>query len=204
MPAPTPFVAEDLKSDIPFSNTEPKIFQAEFVVTANGATDKTFAARNGENRRFDYNLGEKKQFSLVQIADGKDFVMLADKKIYAESSGDSEVSNTDNPFDFLTTEWLNQKADVKFEKTGAENNLVRYRAILGESGKSEAVIWVDEKINLPVRQEFYSTYGEQKTVNFTFEIKNFKFQTNANLFEIPKDFKKVPIEELRKTLQSKN
>lgn len=204
MPAPTPFVAEDLKSDIPFSNTEPKIFQAEFVVTANGATDKTFAARNGENRRFDYNLGETNQFSLVQIADGKDFVMLADKKIYAESSGDSEVSNTDNPFDFLTTEWLNQKADVKFEKTGAENNLVRYRAILGESGKSEAVIWVDEKINLPVKQEFYSTYGEQKTVNFTFEIKNFKLQTNANLFEIPKDFKKVPIEELRKTLQSKN
>lgn len=202
--APTPFVAEELKSDIPFVNKEPKNFQAEFVVTANGKTDIIFAARNGGKRRVDYNFGEKNQFSFVQTADGKDFLMLKDKKIYAENLNNSGVSGAENPFDFLTTEWLNQKADVRFEKSGAENGLTKYRAILGENGKSEVLVWIDEKIGLPVKQEFYSVSGEQKTVNFSFEMKNFKLQTDENLFEVPKDFRKVSIEEFRKILRNEN
>lgn len=203
-PAPTPFAAEDLKSDIPFLNKEPENFQAEFIVTADGKTDKTFAARNGGNRRFDYNSGEKNQFSSVQTADGKIFLTLKDKKIYAEPLTDSKVSDAENPFDFLTTELLNQKADVKFEKLGAENGLTKYRAILGGNGKSEVLIWVDEKIGLPVKQEFYSTSGEQKTLNFTFEMKNFKSQTDENLFAIPKDFRQVSIKEFQTSLRSAN
>ncbi|MEO8072317.1 MAG: hypothetical protein ABI891_05640 [Acidobacteriota bacterium] len=203
-PAPTPFVAKDLKSDVPFLNKEPENFQAEFVVTASGKTDKTFMARNGGNRRLDYNVGEKNQFSVVQTIDGKGFLTFKDKKIYAENSIDSGISDAGNPFDFLTTEWLNQKAEVKFEKLDAENRLMKYRAVLGEIGKSEAVIWIDEKIGLPVKQEFYSTNGEQKILTFTFEMKNFKPQTEESLFEIPKDFRKVSIEEFRKSLRSEN
>ncbi len=203
-PAPTPLIVEDLKSDVPFSGKEPETFQAEFIITANGKTDKTFAARNGVNRRFDYNFGEKKQFSTVRTADGKDFLIYKDKKIYAENTADSGLSSAENPFDFLTTELLNQETDAKFEKLGAENGLMKYRAVFGENGKSEAVIWIDEKIGLPVKQEFYSLGGEQKTTNFTFEMKNFKPQADENLFEIPKDFRKVSVEEFRKNLQSEN
>ncbi len=203
-PAPTPFAAEELKSDVPFLNREPENFQAEFVVTANGKTDITFAARNGGKRRFDYNFGEKNQFSFVQTSDGKDFLILKDKKIYAENSIDSGISDAENPFDFLTIEWLNRKADVKFEKLEAENGLMKYRAVLGEKGKSEVLIWTDEKIGLPVKQEFYSVNGEQKILTFTFEIKNFKTQTEDSLFEVPKDFRKVSIEEFRRILRSEN
>ena len=53
-------VNEELKSDVPFSGREPETFQAEFIVTANGKEDKTFAARNGSNHLLDYNFGEKK------------------------------------------------------------------------------------------------------------------------------------------------
>lgn len=203
-PAPPPFAVEELKSDVPFSSREPENFQAEFIVTANGKTDKTFAARNGGKRRFDYNVGEKNQFSVVQTADGKGFLILKDKKLYAENSTESGVSAAENPFDFLTTELLNQKADVKFEKLGAEDGLTKYRAFLGESGKSEVLIWIDEKNGLPVKQEFSSLNGEQKTINFTFEMKNFKPQTDENLFEIPKDFRKVSIKEFQTSLRSEN
>lgn len=203
-PAPTPFVVEDLKSDVPFLNKEPENFQAEFVVTASGKTDKTFMARNGGNQRLDYNFGEKNQFAILQTADNKTFQVISAKKIYAENLSDTNISNTENPFDFLTTEWLNQKTDAKFEKLGAENDLTKYRAVFDENGKSEALIWIDEKIGLPVKQEFYSISGEQKTLNFTFEMKNFKSQTDESLFEIPKDFRKVSTEEFRKSLQSEN
>ncbi|HEX8638677.1 MAG TPA: hypothetical protein VF692_11480, partial [Pyrinomonadaceae bacterium] len=41
-----PLVAEELKSEIPFSTKEPENFQAEIVVSSNGSERKTFIARN--------------------------------------------------------------------------------------------------------------------------------------------------------------
>ena len=199
---PTPFLVEELKSDVPFSAKEPEKFQAEFVVSTGGAEDKTFAARNGVRQLFTFNFGKKNQFSVLQTGDGKSITFIKDKKVYVENSGESVARAAENPFDFLTTEWLNQKADAKFEKLGAENSFMKYRAVLGERGKSEVLIWVDEKIGLPVKQEFYSVTGEQKTLTATFEIKNFSPQADDNLFEIPKDFRKITIEEFRKILHS--
>ncbi|MDQ3180255.1 MAG: hypothetical protein M3Q33_07015 [Acidobacteriota bacterium] len=204
-PTPTPFVAEEIKSGIPFSTKEPENFQAEFVFTAPGEReDKTFAARGDNVRRYDYNYGQKTQVSMVQTADSKSFLLFRDKKVYAENSNNEIVQSAENPFDFLTTEWLNQKADAKFESLGAENEVLKYRVILGANQKSESIIWVDENIGLPVKQEFYSTDGEQRTLNFTFEMKNFKLQADADLFEVPKDFRKVSVEDFRRILQSKN
>lgn len=203
-PAPTPFVAEEIKSEIPFATTEPETFQAEFVVTADGKEDKTFIARNGNLRRYDFNYGQKIQVSVVQTADGKSFVVFQNKKIYAENSKDATAQSLENPFDFLTTEWLNQKADARFERLDAENGFMKYRVSLGDNQIAESIIWVDENTGLPVRQEFYSTSGEQRSLNFTFEMKNFKPQTDALLFEVPKDFHKVSVEEFHKILQSEN
>ena len=203
-PTPTPFVAEEIKNGIPFATKEPENFQAEFVVTTGDKEDKTFAARNGDNRRYDYHYEQKTQISVVQTADNKSFLVFNDKKIYAENSNNATIQNAENPFDFLTTEWLNQKTDAKFESLGAENSFVKYRVIFGENQMSESIIWVDEKIGLPVKQEFYSVNGEQSILNFAFEIKNFKPQTDAGLFEVPKDFRKVSVEDFRKILQSEN
>lgn len=204
-PAPTPFVAEEIKSGIPFSTKEPENFQAEFVVMTGEKEDKTFVARgSGNNRRYDFNYGQKTQVSVVQTADSKSFLIFQDKKIYAENLNNAAAQNLENPFDFLTTEWLNQKADAKFESLGAENSLMKYRVSLGAGQIAESIIWVDEKISLPVKQEFYSIIGEQRILNFTFEMKNFKPQADIGLFEIPKDFRKVSVEEFHKILQSEN
>ncbi|MBA2493195.1 MAG: hypothetical protein H0V31_00695 [Acidobacteria bacterium] len=203
-PLPTPFVAEEIKSEIPFSTKEPENFQAEFVVTSGGKEDKTFVARNDGNRRYDYDFGQKTQLSVVRTADNKSFLIFQDKKIYAENSNNAFAQIGENPFDFLTNEWLNQKANAKFLNLGAENSLMKYRVVLGENENSESIVWVNEKIGLPVKQEFYSIGGEQRILNFTFEMRNFKPRTDAGLFEIPQDYKKVSVEEFRKILQSEN
>ncbi len=202
MPSPTPFVVEELKSNVPFSNKEPENFQAEFIVSTGGAEDKTFAARRGEKQIFTYNFGKKNQFSVLRSGDGKSLPFIKDKKVYVENSAANLALAMENPFDFLTTEWLNQKSDAKFERLGEENGSTKYRAILGERSKSEVLIWIDEKISLPVKQEFYSVNGDQKMLTATFEMKNFAPQADDNLFEIPKDFRKVTIEEFRKILHS--
>ena len=62
----TAAVAEDLKSEIPFSTKEPDQFQAEIVVTANETERRTFVARKGANRRYDFNFGAKNQLTNLQ------------------------------------------------------------------------------------------------------------------------------------------
>ena len=154
--APAPFVAGEIKSEIPFSTKEPENFQAETVIIINGKEDKTFVARNGGNRRLDYNFGEKNQFAVLQTAANQNFLILTVKKIYAENMASAVAQTPDGFKDFLTNEWLNARADAKFSKLGAENNLAKYSVKMNDSDNAESIVFVDEKINLPIRQEFYS------------------------------------------------
>jgi hypothetical protein len=195
---PKPFTLEEIKSDIPFSTKEPEVFQAEIVITANGSEGKKFIARSGNSRRFDYNVGAKNQVSVVQS--DKIYTLLANKKIYTETAfGQSFPARND-----WTSEWLNAKTDAEFTKIGTENNLTQYRVSFGETAKSEMLIFVDEKISLPVKQEFYSLENGQRNLTMMIELRNFKAEASNDLFAIPKDFKKVSAEEFRKILQSED
>jgi len=193
---PKPFTPEEIKSDIPFSNKEPEVFQTEIIITANGAENKKFIARNGVKRRSDYNFGAKNQVSVLQT--DKIYTFLADKKIYTETAfGQSFPAQND-----LTGEWLNAKTDAIFSKIGTEGNLTQYLVRFDDADKAETIIFVDESINLPVRQEFYSLEAAQRILTMTIELKNFKPEAADDLFILPKDFKKVSAEEFKKAMQS--
>ena len=194
--SPTPAVADDLKSAIPFSAHEPEQFQAEIVVTANEIERTTFVARNGANRRYDFNFGAKNQLTNLQA--DKNYLLLPVKKVYAENSG-TQTAATDDWTNFLTTEWLSEKTDANFEKLETTENLTKYRVKLGDGAASEILIYVEENLNLPVKQEFYSMNGDRKVLTYTMELKNLKMQTDANLFAVPTDFRKISIEEFRKS-----
>jgi hypothetical protein len=200
---PTPFVAEELKSDIPFSTKEPEIYQVEFVTTTTSGESKIFSARTGANRRLDYNFGEKDQVTFLKT--DKNYLMFPARKIFAENTA-KDILPVESWADFLTTEWLNSKTDVRFFNEGRENNLAKYRARFGDAeiARSESLIFVDETVNLPVKQEFYSVAGEQKTLTMTIELKNLKLEAGAELFSVPKDFRKVSIEEFRSVLKKEN
>lgn len=190
---PKPFAPEEIRSDIPFSTKEPEVFQAEIVITANGAENKKFVARSGNSRRFDFNFGAKNQVSTIQT--DKILTVLPDKKIYTETALSANLFAQDD----FTGEWLNEKTNAEFTKIGTENNLTQYRV---NFGNAEMSIFVDENLNLPVRQEFYSTADGQRILTMTIEIKNFKTEAANDLFVVPKEFKKVSAEEFRKSLQS--
>ncbi len=183
------FVAEEIKTGIPFATKEPDVFQTDIIVTANGAERKYSLARNGKNRLTIFGGDSKNAISLLQTEDGKSFVLNKANKTYTENiAGDNYSSSELNQY--LTTEWLNQKTDASFTKIGTENGLTKYHVKLADSENSEILIYFDENLQMPVRQEFYSIYGGQKTLNFTVEMRNFQPQTDKNLFVIPKDFKK--------------
>lgn len=192
------FAAEESKSAAPFATKEPENFQAEFVIAANGAENKIFTARAGNRRRSDYDSGAANQLTILQTGASQRFLLLPRGKIYAENfASQTGASSSESSKDFLTSELLNQKSDAHFVRLGAENDLTKYAVRLDDSDAAETIVFVDERIGLPVRQEFYSSKDGQKILTYAVEMRNFKTPADENLFEIPKDFRKVSIEILR-------
>lgn len=194
-PAP-PIIVEEVKSTIPFATKEPETFQTEIVVTIGDVETTIFTARRGASRLTIYEFQTENEFAVLQTGAGASYTIARRRKIYAENqTADSSAATDEN---FPTAELLNQKQTAVFEKLGAENNLTKYRVVLDEPANSEIVVTVDENINLPVRQEFYSVAGDRKTLVSTTELRNFNLRTDAANFELPKDYKKVSPAELRR------
>lgn len=193
---PAPLSAEELKSEIPFSTKEPERFQTEIVIrVAGGAEEKFFAAKNETNRLIVFDYQENDETAVLQTGENQKISIAHSRKIYAESQPGGTDSQSDSLIDFLTADLLNRKRAANFEALGAENNLAKYRVRLDGAQKSEIIIYVDEKIGLPVKQEFYSADGEQKKLTLTVELKNFSLQPETSVFELPKDYRKVSLKE---------
>jgi len=205
---PGTFTAQEIPSGIPFSTAEPEVFQCDVVISNFAGGEKserrTFTARSGARRLAVFAAGETTEISLLQIDEAKAFSIYREKKVYTETvfNRAATVSNNEAFGDFLTVAWLNSKASAAFESLGAENGLSKFRVRLNNSETSEIVIYVDENLKIPVKQEFYSRAGEQKTLLYTVELKNFQLQADEKLFEPPsKDFRKVSKEEFDKIIR---
>ncbi|MGI9034897.1 MAG: hypothetical protein ACR2GD_02545 [Pyrinomonadaceae bacterium] len=201
--APTPATIFETSRELPFSTTEPENYQAEIVtrIYANGEKNefKIFTARSGNRRLTIFNVGEKTEISSLNLNDGAPLSISEPKKIYTENrlTATDFVNPTD---DFLTIEWINAKAAAAFEKMATENNITKFRVRLNDSENSESLIYFDENLKIPVRQEFYKIDGGQKTLTYSVEVKNFKAETDENLFAPPKDFRKVSAKEFQEIL----
>jgi hypothetical protein len=187
------FVAEEIKTGIPFSTKEPEVFQAEIVVSAGGAEKKFFTARNKGKQLTVFNRGEKSETAVLQAENGQTFVINHEKKTFRENQigASGFLSENRNLLDFLTTKWLVEKTDATFENLGAENNLTKYRVRLADSNNSEILVFVDENLKIPIKQEFYSITGGQRSLMYSVEIRSFKLQAEESLFELPKDYRKL-------------
>lgn len=199
---PPPFSSEEFVGDVPFSTKEPDVYQAEVVLTnyADGEKSerKTIIARRGEKLRYEY----ESNISFLQLSAGRKILIHTGKKIYVESAegGNLLTASGEDLQSFLSSKWISERADARFERLGAENNLTKYRIVLADSELSETLIYVDENFKIPVRQEFYSIGGEQKNLVFSIELRNLKLEADEKSFELPKDYKKVSMEEFQKTI----
>ena len=206
--ASKPFAAGKLKTEIPFASKEPDVYQAEIVLTDYASGEKTerkiFTARRGAALRCDY----ENKISFLQSGDGARFSINSGKKIYTENSTNSanRDGNGETIKEFLTAEWLSEKRGATFENRGAENGLTKYLARLEDAPNkdSEVLIYVDENLKIPVRQEFYATSGGQKILVFSMELRNVKLEADDKLFELPKDYRKVSASEFQKTIRQES
>ncbi len=185
--------ASESKNDEIYPTKEPENYQLEIVVKSDGEEDqKTLIAKSGQ--KF-YSISH--DIATLKLDANKTFLINFDKKIVAETStvatAYDDLPNSDETLQsFLTTEFLNQKTDAKFENLGVENGLTKYKATFEAS---ESLIFVDENFKLPMRQEFYSVDGEERKLMYSTEIQNLKLKPDESFFDVPKDFRKVSIAE---------
>lgn len=197
-PTPVPFIAPEIASDIPFSTREPDVFQTEIIVSnfidGQKTENKTFVARIGERRLSVFNAGGANEIASLAI-DGKVLRINRERKIYTEETGGAAIENAGETENFIAAQWLNLKTPAQFENLGAQNDLTQFRVRADDNQNSETLVFVDENLKLPVRQEFFTLSGEQKTLTYSVELKNFKPEADETLFEIPKEYKKVSAKE---------
>ena len=187
---PVPLVPET-KSRFPFKTKEPENFQCEIVVTAGEATRRTLLARKNDRRRVDFDLGEKNQRSVL-LTD-KEYLIAFDRKIFAENTVKTGVG--DAQFSELTSELLNRGEHAEFEEIGREKSVVKYRVILEGSEANEIIVYFDEMIGMPVKQDFFAVNGAEKTLQYSINVVGFLTEVDEGLFAIPAGFRKVSLEE---------
>lgn len=189
----TPVIAGEINTGIPFSVEEPPVFQAEIVVRAADSEKVYFTARNGQNHLTVFNRGEKNEIALVRRDGGDSLVIDHKNKTYrtggAAANGPADLDSVS--LEFVTTRWLVEKKEASFENLGTENNLVKYRVRFDESAEAEVFIYFDTALQIPVRQEFFSTPAGQRKLMYTVEVRNFQTEAPDQLFAVPENYREL-------------
>ena len=172
----------------PFPTREPEVYTAELTETAGTSVRRIFIARSGQKLRIDYDAGTGRERSILRS--DKHYLLSAPHRIYAEQPAGS--SSPQMP------EIMNTRMFTKFEELGEEGGLAKYRALVDDSTASEVIIFVDSKLGMPVKQEFYSIDGDTRSLQFASELHNIRLDADASLFEVPQDFRRASPEEFRR------
>jgi outer membrane lipoprotein-sorting protein len=206
----------------PFQSKEPEKYQAKIVFAfkwdesnAESIEQTTFVARDGLNRRLDFEIGDKRQISRLETADGKRFLLVPQRKIYAEiSEGASENLIGAAPEEYSLAHLFYAKPpEAKFQKIGAETingkQLTKYLVDFGavrqsENAKTETAVWVDENLGLPVRTEISAIVDQKPSgAKSLAELRDFKSDPDAIVFIVPADYRRVSVKELQEVVKPK-
>jgi len=201
----------------PFPTKEPKTYRATRVVTvtqsssntadssAQERTNRVSLARDGEQRREEYEVGSLGTIVYLETKAGR-FVLLPQARLYgspadAESDGLSELtaeSETMSP-DFLLHE---STVSSEYQRLGEEvrsgRMTTKYR-VLTRSGNSaitsETLIWVDETLGMPIASQFV-TNNVNGSTRVLMELNDVSTEVEPGVFALPADYRKVAVSEI--------
>ena len=180
----TSVTAPKPRIQLPFSTREPEVFQADIALRTGEAERRISLAKDGKKRRIDYDP-DTDQHRAILITDREYVIDFKTKRVTSR-----ELSATGGRQDQLLAHLLHVRDFTEFDEIGREGTVVQFRARINESNASEVVIFVDESIGLPVKQEFYTLEGDQRLLRYTVELRNFKKEVDPAVFAVPEELKK--------------
>ena len=193
----------------PFQTKEPERYRAIRSITTTTTDGRTRTvryaiARDGDSRRFEAELLSVRMI-FVQGPDGK-FVLVPDKKVYMDQTQGVALQpyeDESSPERLLHTE----SGTSSYKQLGSEvisgRKTNKYLVIVNASNaadvsSSETLIWIDEALGMPIRSETKSSDGSSSTM----ELSELALEVDKKFFQVPADYKKVPVAELAKYLAS--
>lgn len=182
---PTSTAVAPPRSEVPFATREPDVYRAEMVIRSGDLERRILIARDGGRRRIDYDVGRDDHRAVLST--DRQYVLFFKRKTYMENS--AGPANSPSMDLQLAGHLLNGRDYTDFEELGREGSIVRYRARVNESDASEIMIWVDEAIGLPVKQEFYSLNAGQQTLRYSVELRDFSPTVDPSVFQLPAGFR---------------
>jgi hypothetical protein len=207
----------------PFQTKEPPKYQAQVVITTvlvgNQAAPvgpplgsvTQFIARDGDKRRLEYDYLPGVRVAVLSKPEGE-FLLYPAEKIYAEVKPEKPKpgktpAGEESLEDFSPDKLLNpQLPGAKYEKLGAEavngRAATKYRSAITVNGKTnETLIWVDDELGIPVKEESESaTEGTRRTL----EYREIKTEVAPTLFDIPAGWQKVAQAELQRRVSPRS
>jgi outer membrane lipoprotein-sorting protein len=201
-----------VSSTPPFQTKEPERYRATRIVTITNTNGealvaKTSIARDGDLRRHEPETNSK-VVAYLDLPEGR-LVLLPDEKVYADLATDIGVATTDE--EEITPERLlhTDTESTSYQKLGREviggRNSIKYRVVVNNSAagnvpRSETLIWIDEALNMPVRSETKSSDGRRITT----ELTDISLDVDKRIFQVPDDYEKIALSDLRKRITSQN
>ncbi len=196
-----------VSSTPPFQTKEPERYRATritTIITADGKTviTRSSIARDGEMRRNESETASKK-IVYLDVPDGR-FVLLPDDKVYADLATGTDLGSSDED---ISPEGLlhEDETHTSYQRLGTEliggRNTDKYRIVVNSStsgsvSQSETFVWIDQRLTMPIRTETTSADGTKITT----ELSDVALEVGAGVFQIPGDYQKIAVTELRKRL----
>jgi len=195
------------------------VYQADIVISFPSGPvgdaageQKYFVARDGETRRTDYQLSDKETVILLEKPDGRTLILLPNKKCAAEDTsvpGSALPSQNESLKESLTTAWLAEEIPANFADLGKEEingkALAKFRVRFEKRGSvesaSEALVWVDTELGMPVKTELYTIKNDQQLNKVATEFRNLKLSVESGVFDLPAGCQNIPFKEMQKLLR---
>ena len=179
-------------SKFPFPTKEPEVYQGEFVIGDGKTEDKYFVARNGEKWRFDFTRDGEPW--ITQMNSGDVYFIDHTKKTYSTLPSSQMEKFDAGYFNSLTWGFFRGANYIDYDEVARENGVIKFKARTLKDSKTDIVVAIDEKSEMMVRQEITSTQdrdADGKPITYIYEVRNLKFETDANVFEIPSGYRKA-------------
>ncbi len=171
---------------------DPERFSADIVIESftdgRKAERRYFVAVDGKRRLEKFGVGTKTEFHVLTGPDGTSYRLNPVRKEYEVLTLRSISSKPDSLKDSLISRWLNENKNAVFTDLGLDGRLRKYRVDIEGTNNTEIIVFVDESLEYPVRQEIYLVEGGQRKLTFRAELRSVSTNPDPGNFELPKGY----------------
>lgn len=158
--------------------------------------------RDGEQRREDHEGSSNGSIVFLESSSGR-FLLLPQAKLFAdlgeETSNATDQKETELADDEVSPDLMLHESAMasRYQKLGAETvagrATTKYRVTPAEPSipvTSEAFIWIDEALGMPIKSVSTSKSSD-RTTTVSMELQDIRTEVDVKVFSLPADYRKV-------------